>query len=521
MQDLEDEINWIKFSGTGWYKDGFFYSRYPNDQSGKVSSKNENHKLYYHKIGTDQKEDKVWFEDPKHPNRNIYASTSEDENYLLMSQVESTTGNTFGFIDLNDQSRKVHQIVQDFDNDFSFVDNIGTKLFVLTNRNAPNTRLISIDANDYSEKNWKEIVPETTEPIQSVQIIGDHLFASYLKNAYSLVKIFDLNGNFIKDFELPGIGSAGGFSGEKGSKDYFFSFSSYLFPPTIYKMNTEDFTYKPFKSAVVDFNPDLYVTEQKWYESKDGTKVPMFITHKKDIKFDGNNPTLLYGYGGFNISLEPSFSATRLMLLEKGGVYVVANIRGGGEFGEEWHKAGTLERKQNVFDDFIAAAEYLVENKYTKPEKLAIEGGSNGGLLIGACMLQRPDLFGVAFPRVGVLDMLRYHKFTIGWAWATDYGKSDDEEEFNYLIKYSPVHNVKPAKYPATMIMTADHDDRVVPAHSFKFGAELQRNQRGDKPVLIRIEKKAGHGAGKPISKIIDEQADFYSFLFYNMGVSY
>ena len=286
-------------------------------------------------------------------------------------------------------------------------------------------------------------------------------------------------------------------------------------------MNTEDFTYKPFKSAVVDFNPDLYVTEQKWYESKDGTKVPMFITHKKDIKFDGNNPTLLYGYGGFNISLEPSFSATRLMLLEKGGVYVVANIRGGGEFGEEWHKAGTLERKQNVFDDFIAAAEYLVENKYTKPEKLAIEGGSNGGLLIGACMLQRPDLFGVAFPRVGVLDMLRYHKFTIGWAWATDYGKSDDEEEFNYLIKYSPVHNVKPAKYPATMIMTADHDDRVVPAHSFKFGAELQRNQRGDKPVLIRIEKKAGHGAGKPISKIIDEQADFYSFLFYNMGVSY
>ncbi|MEZ4908832.1 MAG: prolyl oligopeptidase family serine peptidase [Saprospiraceae bacterium] len=415
----------------------------------------------------------------------------------------------------------MHKVVDAFDNDFTFVDNRGNEMYVLTNKNAPNTKLILVNTDDYAENNWKEIIPEAEEPIQGVKIIGDHLFVTYLKNAYSLVKIFNLDGSFVKDMELPGIGSIGGFSGEEGSSDYFFSFSSYLFPPAIYKMNVNDFSYVQFKSSNVDFDPELYITEQKWYESKDGTKVPMFLTHRKDLKLDGNNPTLLYGYGGFNISLEPSFSSTRLLLLEKGGVFVVANIRGGGEFGEEWHKAGTLEQKQNVFDDFIAAAEYLINNKYTQPAKLAIEGGSNGGLLVGATLLQRPELFGVAFPRVGVLDMLRYHKFTIGWAWATDYGTSDDETAFNYLIKYSPVHNVKPANYPATMIMTADHDDRVVPAHSFKFGAELQKNQTGDEPILVRIERKAGHGAGKPISKVIDEQADMYSFLFYNMGINY
>jgi prolyl oligopeptidase len=518
---LKDSIKWIKFSGTSWYKDGFFYSRYPESQGDKVSNENQNHKLYYHKLGSDQSEDKIWFEDNENPKRNIYANVSDDERYLILTQTESTTGNNLAFIDLTkpDQDKKV--LVSGFDDDFNFLDNSGSKLYVLTTMNAPNKKIISVDAENPDQGNWKEIIPEQKEPIESVSILDNKIFITYLYNAYSMVKVYDMYGNFIKNLDLPVIGTISGISGDKESKFAYFSLSSYLFPSTVYKLDLETLNFHVFKFTKIDFDTEDYITVQKWFVSKDGTRVPMFITHKKDIKLDGNNPTLLYGYGGFSIPLTPSFSASRLLFLEKGGVYVVANLRGGGEFGEEWHKAGTLDQKQNVFDDFISGAEYLILNKYTKSDLLAIEGGSNGGLLVGACMTQRPDLFGVAFPRVGVLDMLRYHKFTIGWAWATDYGKSDDEDAFRYLIKYSPVHNVKPADYPATLVMTADHDDRVVPSHSFKFISELQRNQLGNKPVLTRIEKKAGHGAGKPISKIIDESADFYSFLFYNMGINY
>jgi prolyl oligopeptidase len=520
-EKLKDSIKWIKFSGTSWFRDGFFYSRYPESQGDKVSNENKNHKLYYHKLGTEQKDDKIWFEDNENPKRNIYASVSEDERYLILSQTESTTGNNFAYIDMENPDSGKKTLVSGFDFDFNFLDNAGSQMYILTTLDAPNKKIILVDAQNPDQSNWKDIIPEQKEPIESVSILDSKIFVTYLHNAYSMVKLYDMYGNYIKNLDLPVIGTVSAISGDKESKFAYFSLSSYLFPSTVYKLDLESLTFEVFKTTKIDFNPEDYITVQKWFTSKDGTKVPMFITHKKDIKLDENNPTLLYGYGGFSISLTPSFSASRLLFLEKGGVYVVANLRGGGEFGEEWHKAGTLSQKQNVFDDFISAAEYLISQKYTKPDLLAIEGGSNGGLLVGACMTQRPDLFGVAFPRVGVLDMLRYHKFTIGWAWATDYGKSDEEEAFKYLIKYSPVHNVKPVAYPATLVMTADHDDRVVPAHSFKFISELQRNQKGVKPVLVRIEKKAGHGAGKPISKVIDESADFYSFLFYNMGINY
>ena len=518
---LPDSVRWIKFSGISWFGQGFFYSRYPDSQGGKVSTENINHKLYYHKLGTPQSDDKIWFEDKEHPKRNIYSSTSDDERFLILGQVESTTGNSFSFIDLNYPSKKRISLVDGFESDFNFIDNRGDVLFILTTYGAPNKKLIAVDTKNPTNSKWKDIVPEMQYPIESVNILGDKIFVSYLKNAYSLVKVFDIKGNFIKDLDLSVIGTISGISGEQGNNHAYFSLSSFLFPSTVYQLNLQDLSFEVFKAPEIDFNSSDYLTVQKWFTSKDGTKVPMFITHKRDVKLDGNNPALLYGYGGFSISITPSFSASKLLFFEKGGIYVVANIRGGGEFGEDWHKAGTLEKKQNVFDDFISAAEYLIDNKYTKPGKLAIEGGSNGGLLVGACMTQRPDLFAVAFPRVGVLDMLRYHKFTIGWAWATDYGTSDEEKAFKYLIKYSPVHNAKEAKYPATLVMTADHDDRVVPAHSFKFISELQRNQSGEKPVLIRIDKKAGHGGGKPITKIIDELTDFYSFMYYNMNIDY
>ncbi len=518
---LKDEIKWIKFSGMSWFGDGFFYSRYPKSKDGKLSTENKNHKLYYHKLGTSQSEDKVWFEDLKNPNRNIYASTSDDEKFLFLNQVESTTGNAFSFVNLSKGKTSEIKVVNDFTSDINFIDNIGDKFILLTDRNAPNKKIVLVDSRKPNEKNWKTIVPESDNPIKGVSVINKNLYVSYLENAYSKVKIYDLKGKFIKDFDLPAIGSISGFSSEKGNDKAFFTFSSFLFPGTIYEFDVNTFKVKKFISPKIDFNVDDYKMEQVWFSSKDGTKVPMFLTYKKSLKMTGKNPVLLYGYGGFNIPLTPSFRSSRLWLLENGGVLAIANLRGGGEFGEKWHKNGTLDKKQNVFDDFIAAAEYLIKNKYTSPEYIAIEGGSNGGLLIGACMLQRPDLFGVAFPKVGVLDMLRYHKFTIGWAWATDYGKSDDKDAFNYLIKYSPVHNVKKVEYPATLVFTADHDDRVVPAHSFKFISELQHKQVGKKPVLIRIDKKAGHGAGKPLTKILDELADMYSFMFYNMGLSY
>jgi len=518
---LEDKIDWIKFSGLNWHKDGFFYSRYPApDTNEELTNKNEFHKLYYHKLGTNQEMDVLWYEEKDFPNRNIYASISEDERFLIVNKVESSTGNALSVFDLELDTPKEIVLIDSYEKEYSVFDNDGDFLYVLTNFEAPNMRVMKVDINNPGIENWVEIIPEITEPLKGISVLGKKLFVSYLKNAYSQVKVYDMEGKFLQDFELPGIGSAGGFSGEKDETEAFFSFSSYTIPPSIYMINTADLSYNLFKKPQLKFDTEQFATEQIWYSSKDGTKIPMFITHKKGLEMNGENPLLLYGYGGFDVSVTPGFSASRLPLLENDGILVVANIRGGGEFGEEWHLGGTLANKQNVFDDFIAAAEYLIENKYTSPSKLAIQGGSNGGLLVGACMTQRPDLFAVAFPQVGVLDMLRYHKFTIGWAWATDYGSSEEEEAFKYLYAYSPLHNVKNIEYPATLVTTADHDDRVVPAHSFKFISELQHNKAGVNPALIRIETSAGHGAGKPISKHIEETADIWSFMWYNMGLS-
>ncbi len=514
---LDDKIEWIKFSGMSWSGDGFYYSRYPApNENDELSGANQFHKLYYHKLGTTQDQDKLIYESPNHPQRNVYAQTSEDESLLLVSLSESTSGNALKV--KKEGTDEFITITDKFDNDFNFVDNNGDQVLVMTNYNAPNNRLISIDLNNPSEENWKEVIPESEESIKGISVVGGKLFVSYLKNVSSLIKVFNLDGTFIQDLALPGIGSASSVSGKKSNTEAYYSFTSFTVPTTIYSLNTETMESTIFRKSEVNFDGSGYITKQEWVTSKDGTKVPIFITHKKGLKLDGTNPTLLYGYGGFNISLSPSFSLSRLPLLENGGVYVVANIRGGGEFGKAWHEAGTLGQKQNVFDDFIASAEYLINNNYTSSEKLAIQGGSNGGLLVGACMTQRPDLFKVAFPAVGVLDMLRYHQFTIGWAWAGDYGRSDDPEAFEYLIKYSPLHNLENVAYPATMVTTADHDDRVVPAHSFKYISELQHKHTGDNPVLIRIETSAGHGAGKPTSKQIEEAADIFSFMFYEMG---
>ncbi len=519
---LTDSIEWIKFSGLSWKDDGFFYSRYPEPEGDdKLSGANEYHSLYYHKLGTSQSEDLLIYDDKDNPQRNVYGQTTEDEKYLVLNIVESTSGNGLAYKDLSSMNNPVVKIVDNFDNDFNLVDNEDDVLLIQTNFNAPKNKVIAIDTKNTDQSNWKDIIPESEDALRGISIVGGKMFVNYLHNASSLIKVYGLNGEFFEDLQLPGIGSVGGVSGKKAESQGFFTFSSFTVPSTIYAIDTETMDYAVFRKPEVDFNGDLFETKQVWYFSKDGTKVPMFITMKKGTVLDGSNPTLLYGYGGFDIPVTPGFNLTRIPLIENGGVYAVANIRGGGEFGKEWHKAGTLDKKQNVFDDFIAAAEYLIAEKYTSKEKLAIEGGSNGGLLVGACMTQRPDLYAVAIPRVGVLDMLRYHKFTIGWAWATDYGKSDDPEAFDYLIEYSPLHNVKETAYPATLIMTADHDDRVVPAHSFKFAAEVQSKHNGTDPVLIRIETSAGHGAGKPTSKRIEEAADVLAFMLYNMDEPY
>ncbi len=519
---LSDKIEWVKFSGFSWKDDGFYYSRFPTPKEGdELSGSNSNHALYYHKLGDDQSKDKLIYVDNENPNRNVYAGISEDERFLIMNISESTSGNELAFIDLEKNDSKIVKVVTGFEADYSFIDNDGDELLFTTNADAPKQKAISINANDVDKSKWKTIIPESEDPLRSISIVGNKMFASYMHNASSQVKVYDLKGKYLQDLALPGIGSGGGVSGKKADNFGFYSFTSFTRPSTIYRLNTETMESEIFRQPSVDFDSDNYETRQEWYTSKDGTKVPMFITMRKGLKLDGKRPTLLYGYGGFDISITPSFSLTRLPLLENDGVYVIANIRGGGEFGKEWHKAGTKDQKQNVFDDFIAAAEFLIENKYTSSDKLAIEGGSNGGLLVGATMTQRPELFAVAFPRVGVLDMLRYHEFTIGHFWATDYGRADNPEDFKYLIKYSPLHNVKEAAYPATMVMTADHDDRVVPAHSFKFGAELQSKHNGDSPVLVRIEKSAGHGAGKPTAKIIEEASDAIGFMLYNMNEPY
>ncbi len=516
--DKEDRLEWIKFSSMAWAGDGFYYSRYPTpEEDGELSAKNEYHKVYYHKIGDDQSKDQLIYQDKNNPQRNFYAATTDDEDFLIIGSSESTSGNALSVKSLKEPNAPFIDLVTNFENDYQVLDFIDERLLVLTNLDAPNQKVVSIDLKNPEKSNWKDLIPESENALRGVSIAGNKLFANYLHNASSQIKVFGFDGTFIQDLELPGIGSVGGPSGKKGEKEAFFNFSSYTRPNSVYKLDTDKLSSTLYKSPDIKFELDQYETNQLWFTSKDGTKVPMFVVHKKGLELDGKRPTLLYGYGGFDIPLTPGFRVTNLPLLENDGVYVVANIRGGGEFGSEWHKSGTLDRKQNVFDDFIAAAEHLIKEGYTSSEKLAIQGGSNGGLLVGACMTQRPDLYQVAFPAVGVLDMLRYHKFTIGWAWATDYGRSDDPDAFEYLIKYSPLHNVKEQAYPATMVTTADHDDRVVPAHSFKFISELQDKVNGELPTLIRIETSAGHGAGKPTSKRIEEAADILSFMLYNM----
>lgn len=520
-ETLKDEINWVKFSGIQWLGDGFMYSRYPEPKKGdELKGALLNHKIYFHKLGTSQAEDELIFEDKENPKRNMGAGITEDERFICISISEGTSGNKLLIKDTKNPSKGFVTIADNFEKDWNVLDNEGDWIFVKTNYKAPKSRILAINPAAPEEKNWKEIIPEDKEAVlQGGGITGGMLQTVWLHNASSKVKFYDLKGKFLSELALPGIGTTGGVTGKRDDKIGFYTFSSYTRPATIYQLDLETMQSKIFKAPNVDFESDKYETKQVWFTSKDGTKVPMFISYKKGIQLNGKNPTLLYGYGGFNISQQPQFSISRAMLLEMGGIYAVANIRGGGEFGEAWHKAGTKERKQNVFDDFIAAAEFLIQEKYTSNSYLAIQGGSNGGLLVGACMTQRPDLFKVAFPAVGVLDMLRYHKFTIGRAWAVDYGLSEKEDNFKYLYKYSPLHNLKKAAYPATLVTTGDHDDRVVPAHSFKFAATLQENHTGETPVLIRIETSGGHGAGKPTSKLIEESADILAFMFYNMGM--
>ncbi|OQX80897.1 MAG: S9 family peptidase [Bacteroidetes bacterium 4484_249] len=521
-KNLGDNLKWVKFSGMSWKDDGFYYSRYDEPkEDDELSGKNEYHKIYYHKVGTKQSEDILIHKNDEQPLRNYYGGTTEDETYLIMSETESTSGNSIYYKKLDGSMEDFKQITFGFDNEYDVLDNIGDKFLVKTNRNAPKWQLVLIDLKNPEEKNWQVLIPEKEEVLQSVSLVGGRIITEYMKDATSVAYIYDYNGKYIEDLSLPGIGSLSGISGKKDENIAFYSFTSFTFPSTIYKYDVSKNKSEVYRKPEIDFDIDAYETKQVFYESKDGTKVPMFLVYKKGLELNGNNPTYLYGYGGFNISLTPGFSITKLVLIENGFVYAMANLRGGGEYGEDWHEAGTKLKKQNVFDDFISAGEYLIKEGYTSKEKLAIAGGSNGGLLVGACMIQRPDLFKVALPAVGVMDMLRYHKFTIGWAWASDYGTSEDSEEmFKYLYNYSPVHALKKGvEYPATLITTADHDDRVVPAHSFKFAATLQDKHKGDNPVLIRIDVKAGHGGGKPTTKIIEEYADEWSFMMYNLGV--
>ncbi|MBD2678509.1 MULTISPECIES: prolyl oligopeptidase family protein [Nostoc] len=523
-EDLQDHLKWIKFSGASWTHDrqGFFYSRYdePNEQS-RLEDVNFYQKLYYHQLGKPQSEDVLIYHRPDQKEWGFSGGVTEDGRYLIISVWLGTDSKNLVFYkDLANPNAEVVELINEFEANYSFIDNDGSVFYFRTDLNAPRGRLIAIDTNNPAPENWQEIIPQSAETLESIGILNNQLVADYLKDAHTQIKIFDLKGEFIREVELPGLGSADGFGGKRYDTETFYNFTSFTIPETIYRYDMVTGKSEVFRAPKVDFNPDDYETKQVFYHSKDGTRVPMFITHKKGIKLDGNNPTYLYAYGGFNISMTPGFSVSLLVWMEMGGVYAMPNLRGGGEYGEEWHQGGMKEKKQNVFDDFIGAAEWLIANKYTKTDKLAIAGGSNGGLLVGACMTQRPDLFGAALPAVGVMDMLRFHKFTIGWAWTAEYGSPDNPEEFPALYAYSPLHNLKPdTAYPATLITTADHDDRVVPAHSFKFAAALQANHRGDAPVLIRIETKAGHGAGKPTAKIIEEAADKWAFLVRTLNV--
>ncbi|MCO6463043.1 MAG: S9 family peptidase [Saprospiraceae bacterium] len=519
---LEDTLYDVKFSGLSWKgNDGFYYSSYDKPKGSELSAKTDQHKLYYHKLGTKQKDDPVIF-GLKEKRRYVGGYVTDDDHYLFISAANATSGNELYMLDLKTPNSKLVAIVDDMESDSDVIENDGTKLYILTNRNAPNKKVVTVDASNPDPKNWKDFIPET-ENVLSMTTGAGFFFAHYMKDALSQIKQFDYDGKLVRELELPGLGTASIAGAKKKEKELFYTFTNYITPGSIYKLDPQTGISTLYVKPDIDFDSDLYESKQVFYTSRDGTRIPMMITYKKGTKMDGTNPTNLYGYGGFNISLTPSFSIINAVWLEQGGIYAVPNLRGGGEYGKKWHKAGTQMHKQNVFDDFIAAAEYLIANKYTSSANLAISGGSNGGLLVGACLTQRPDLFKVAFPAVGVLDMLRYHKFTAGAGWAYDYGTSEQSKAmFDYLRSYSPVHNVRQGvHYPATLVTTGDHDDRVVPAHSYKFIAELQSKQAGSNPVLIRIDKSAGHGAGKPTSKIIEEATDRYCFALYNMGKTF
>jgi prolyl oligopeptidase len=522
-----DKIEWVKFSGIAWKDKGFYYSRYDAPDSAEIKKgKNEYHKIYYHHSGNPQKYDRLIYEDKAHPLRNFVAGVSDAEDFLVIYGSEGGSRNSLMVQDLRKVNSPIVSLVDNFENDHSIVDSDTSKFFVLTNAGAPRYRLVMMDAEN-PKGEWKEIIPEKTEVLQSV-VVGNNIFiALYMKDATSLLKMFSKNGTFLGEIPLETIGTADQLSASKKDENLFYSLTSFTSPSVIYRYNLRTKEQQVYFKPIMKFNSDEYETKQVFYKSKDGTSIPMFIVHKKGLNLDGNNPTLLFGYGGFNVSKTPEFKIERLIFLENGGVFAMPCLRGGGEYGEKWHQAGTKLNRQNVFDDCIAAAEYLISEKYTNPSKLGVSGRSNGGLLVGAVMTQRPDLFKVALPTVGVLDMLRYHKFTIGWAWKGDYGSSDNEVEFKYLLSYSPLHNIKDnVDYPATLVITGDHDDRVVPAHSFKFIATLQEKDKGKNPQLIRIDIDAGHasasalGSSKPVSKQIDEQSDIFTFLMYNLGIS-
>ena len=518
---LPDHIEWAKFSGAAWQGDGFYYSAYDAPEQGKeFSNVNETHKIYYHKIGTPQSQDVLFYQNPVYPKRFYSVGVNREETMMYMTESGAGAGNNLFIRDLRVPQSQFIQMTSNMDNQYYPIDFIGDKIYLFTNDGAAKNRVMVTDIRKPGVNDWQELIPEQDDVLEDASIIDGKLVLTYIKDASNHVFVHTLNGQRLYEVNLPSVGSVG-ISGKKERKECFITFTSFTVPGTVYQYDLDKNERSLYAAPKVNFNLNAYESQQLFFTSKDGTRIPMFLTYKKGLKRNGKNPVYLYGYGGFNISMSPSFSSSRIPFLENGGIYVVVNLRGGSEYGEEWHQAGTKMQKQNVFDDFIAAAEYLIAEKYTSKEKIAIVGGSNGGLLVGACMTQRPDLFRVAIPQVGVMDMLRYHRFTIGWNWASDYGTSEDSKEmFEYLRAYSPLHNLKPGtSYPATLVTTADHDDRVVPAHSFKFAATLQECHVGDNPVLIRIDTKAGHGGGKPISKVIEEQADIYGFIMYHLGM--
>jgi len=525
LKYLPDSLAWIKVSGASWQGDGFYYSRYPATEKGKeLSTKNENHQVYYHKVGTSQDQDKLVYEDPANPQRFHGVFTSEDERYVFLNisdRGKGKLGNALWYFDNQSGDKKFKPVIKDVgDFNYGFVDDVNGKFLFRTNDGAKNGRLILIDPKNPDRANWKTIIPEKPEVLSSINNAGKKLFVSYLKDVSDRVYVYDESGKYEREIKLPTLGSSSGFGGWRDDKFIFYSFTSFTFPPTIYKYDIATGQSSVFRKPEVKFNPDDYVTEQVFYPSKDGTKIPMFIVYKKGLQKNGKNPTVLTGYGGFNISSNPGFSATRIPWLEQGAIYALANLRGGSEYGEKWHQAGMRFNKQNVFDDFIAAAEFLINKNYTSKDYLCVQGGSNGGLLIGAVINQRPDLFKVAVAQAGVMDMLRFQKFTIGWNWIAEYGSSDSAADFKNLYAYSPIHNIKPGlNYPATLVTTADHDDRVVPAHSFKYIATLQDNYVGVNPVIIRIDTRSGHGASNLI-KGLEVTSDIYSFIFSNMGLT-